>query len=241
MVSDSVQGKRPVLQNSSVLNNNADQLTISGQGLAAAKENEATESPRQKSGAEEAKEDNSVQTPPEKTRTPSGQELSERQRQQLQDLKRRDAQVKAHEQAHLSAAGNLAKGGASFDYETGSDGKRYAVGGEVNIDTSRVSDDPQANLNKAQQIRRAATAPADPSAQDRSVASEAARMEAQARVELSAQVREKQTQSATENTPQADFLSRQSSQTEKDIQDTYQTIQKASALEQPRSFVDFFI
>ncbi len=171
----------------------------------------------------------------------SGQELSEREQQQLQDLKRRDTQVKAHEQAHLSAAGNLAKGGASFDYETGPDGKRYAVGGEVNIDTSQVSDDPQANLKKAQQIRRAATAPVDPSAQDRSVASEASRMAAQARVELSTQTREKQTQYATEHTPEADFLSRQSSQTEKNIQDTYQKIQNASVLEQPRPLVDFFI
>ena len=31
--------------------------------------------------------------------------------------------------AHLSAAGAYAHGGASYEYELGPDGKRYAVGG----------------------------------------------------------------------------------------------------------------
>ncbi|MBF0266296.1 MAG: hypothetical protein HQL46_13610, partial [Gammaproteobacteria bacterium] len=56
-----------------------------------------------------------------------------------------------------------------------------AVGGEVNIDVSGVSGDPQATIQKAQQIRRAATAPAEPSSKDRQVAAEASRMEAEAR------------------------------------------------------------
>ncbi len=176
----------------------------------------------------------------------SNKKLSEQEQRQVQELKRRDAEVKAHEQAHLSAAGGLARGGASFDYKTGPDGKRYALGGEVNIDTSRASDDPQANMSKARQIRRAALAPADPSAQDHAVAAEASRMEAQAQAELSQQARQKQTQyrsenNRSENTPEADVLSQSTSRNEKSIQDSYQQIENASVLKQQQPLVDFFI
>lgn len=46
--------------------------------------------------------------------------------------------MRAHEQAHKTAAGGLAQGGATFEYQTGPDGKQYAVSGEVKIDTSPV-------------------------------------------------------------------------------------------------------
>ncbi|WP_198262635.1 putative metalloprotease CJM1_0395 family protein [sulfur-oxidizing endosymbiont of Gigantopelta aegis] len=167
-------------------------------------------------------------------------ELSESERLEVEKLRSRDTEVKAHEQAHLSAAGDLAQGGASFDYETGPDNKRYAVGGEVSIDTSAVAGDPQATLNKAQRIRRAASAPADPSSQDRSVAAQASRMEVQARVDISQQVRDTQAQYIDANTPESDFLSPQQDQNDKNIQNTYKRIQNASVLEQ-KSFIDFFI
>jgi hypothetical protein len=57
----------------------------------------------------------------------------------------------------------------------------YAVGGEVSIDTSPVKGDPQATIAKMEAIKRAALAPADPSGQDRSVASEASQEESKAR------------------------------------------------------------
>lgn len=167
--------------------------------------------------------------------------LSEAELLEVEQLKRRDAEVKAHEQAHTSAAGNLVQGGASFDYETGPDGKRYAVGGEVSIDTSTVAGDPQATLRKAQKIRRAASAPVDPSAQDRSVAAEASRIEARARAEITQQAREKQTEYIDENSPEIDFFAAQKDQNEKNIQDTYTKIQNASILQEQKSFVDFFI
>ncbi len=110
-------------------------------------------------------------------------ELPPEEQQKLQHLKSRDQEVKTHEQAHLSAAGSLALGGASFSFEKGSDGVNYAVGGEVNIDTSAVSGDPAATLRKAETIRRAALAPANPSAQDRSVANQASAMANKARAE----------------------------------------------------------
>jgi len=103
---------------------------------------------------------------------------------EIKKLAARDQEVRDHERAHMMAGGALVKRGASYQYTTGPDGKRYAVAGEVTIDSSVVSDNPQATITKMQQVRRAALAPAEPSAQDRSVATSASQKEAQARQEL---------------------------------------------------------
>jgi hypothetical protein len=116
--------------------------------------------------------------------------LTAEELQQVRDLQLRDRQVRAHEQAHLAAAGGLATGGASFDYQTGPDGKRYAVGGEVQVSTTMSAANPQANLQKAMQLQRAALAPADPSPQDRAVAMNAAAMAQKARTDILEKVQE---------------------------------------------------
>ena len=112
-------------------------------------------------------------------------QLSEEEKRHLQQLQQRDREVRAHEQAHMAAAGGLARGGASFSFVSGPDGRRYATGGEVSIDTSAVSGDPAASLQKASRISQAALAPAQPSSQDMRVASRAAQMAQEARVEIS--------------------------------------------------------
>ena len=104
----------------------------------------------------------------------------------IDKLKARDRQVRQHEQAHLAASGGLAVSGASYTYERGPDGQSYAVGGEVNIDTS-AGRTPEETLRKAQTIRAAALAPADPSGQDRAVAAQATQLAAEARAELAQQ------------------------------------------------------
>ncbi len=111
-------------------------------------------------------------------------ELSESDLKVLSELKQRDAEVRSHEAAHLAAAGGIATSGASFEYQQGPDGIQYAIGGEVNIDTSPVSGDPAATLRKADTIRRAALAPAQPSGPDMQVAASATAMAAQAQIEL---------------------------------------------------------
>lgn len=126
----------------------------------------------------------------------NGKTLTEDELKQLQQLQDRDREVRAHEAAHMAAAGGLATGGASFTYQKGPDGGNYAVGGEVNIDTSTVANDPEATLRKAETIRRAALAPAHPSSQDRKVAAAATQMQAQALADLSEQRRKQQTQAA---------------------------------------------
>lgn len=122
-----------------------------------------------------------------KTRTQDKQNLSEDQKNQVRELKTRDQEVKAHEAAHMAAGGSCVRGGASYSYQVGPDGKRYAVGGEVSIDASSASGDPQETIMKMQTVKRAALAPAEPSGQDRAVASQAGAIEAQARKELSQQ------------------------------------------------------
>lgn len=109
-------------------------------------------------------------------------ELTEDERREVDELTRRDREVRAHEAAHKAAAGSLARGGASFTYENGPDGRRYAVGGEVSMDASPVGDDPAATARKMERVRAAALAPADPSGQDRQIAATAANQARQARV-----------------------------------------------------------
>ena len=102
------------------------------------------------------------------------------------ELAARDREVRTHEQQHQSVGGQYA-GAASFSYQTGPDGVKYAVGGEVSIDISAVPNDPQATIDKMRTVKNAALAPAEPSAQDRSVASAANRMIMQAQSDLAAQ------------------------------------------------------
>lgn len=114
-------------------------------------------------------------------------ELSPEAQQQLTKLKTRDQEVRAHEAAHMAAGGSLVRGGASYTYQSGPDGKRYAVGGEVSLDASEVPDNPRATIAKAQRLRAAALAPAEPSGQDRAVAAQAASMASKAAMELAKQ------------------------------------------------------
>ncbi len=111
------------------------------------------------------------------------QERQQAERDQIQELSARDREVRAHEQAHAAVAGQYASS-PTYSFVRGPDGVSYAVGGEVQIDTSPIPGDPEATLRKAQQLSRAASAPAEPSSQDGRVAAQAAQMEQQARAEL---------------------------------------------------------
>jgi SprA-related family len=111
--------------------------------------------------------------------------LSEQEKAQVSELQKIDRQTRAHEQAHLGASGGLARGGASFSFAKGPDGRLYAVGGEVSIDTAPVPSDPGATIRKADTIRRAALAPSEPSSQDKAVAAQATKMANEARAEKS--------------------------------------------------------
>ncbi len=132
-----------------------------------------------------------------------GEPLTASDKLLLQKLRQIDISVRAHERAHLAAAGGIAVSGASFTTKRGPDGRTYAVGGEVRIDTSPEST-PEATAAKMQRIRAAALAPADPSPQDRSVASQASKVMVQAQMEI----RETRTDEAREDVEESRELNR---------------------------------
>ena len=53
--------------------------------------------------------------------------LSKEKLAELSLLRVTDQRVRAHEQAHMAAAGQYATGGPSFQYVTGPDNQRYAA------------------------------------------------------------------------------------------------------------------
>ncbi|WP_372743141.1 putative metalloprotease CJM1_0395 family protein [Neptunomonas sp.] len=99
------------------------------------------------------------------------------------ELAQRDREVKTHERIHASIGGAFASA-PQFSYQKGPDGQLYAVEGEVRIDTSAVSGDPRATLEKAQVIIRAALSVPEPSVQDKRVAAQARAMAIDASAEI---------------------------------------------------------
>jgi len=124
---------------------------------------------------------------------PNGEQYSEEEQKIIAELKARDQEVRTHEQAHIAAGGAHIRGGATYTTQTGPDGRQYAIGGEVSIDTSPVKDSPEATIAKMQAVKSAAMAPANPSGADRAVAAAASQIEAAARTEIAEKRREEQT------------------------------------------------
>ncbi len=113
-------------------------------------------------------------------------ELSPEEQEQVDQLRARDVEVRRHEEAHARVGGEYA-GQPSYTYQTGPDGKRYAIGGEVPIDVAPIPDDPEATIDKMLVVKAAALAPAEPSDADRRVAALADAQRLQAQSELYAQ------------------------------------------------------
>lgn len=110
---------------------------------------------------------------------------AEQETAQIAQLKQRDAEVRSHEQAHASLGGQHAAA-PQYEYINGPDGRRYAVEGEVSIDVSEATS-PKETIDKMQQVKAAALAPAEPSTQDLRVASQASQKTIEARNEIAAQ------------------------------------------------------
>lgn len=182
----------------------------------AGREEEPSSSDQQSSSEQEsAAEQQSAQS--EQT-----EQQAQAEQQELRELQARDQEVRTHEQAHAMVGGRYA-GTPSYEYQQGPDGRRYAVGGEVQIDLAPIAGDPPATIQKMQQVKAAALAPAEPSSADRSIAAEATNRLLQAQAELiaekSQQIRaasspaiaadsaaaqaEQSTEQATENTASA--------------------------------------
>jgi len=104
---------------------------------------------------------------------------------QIAELESIQREVVAHEAAHQAAGGKFT-GAASYGYTKGPDGKRYITSGEVPIRVP-ATDDPKEALRNAEQVIRAAMAPAKPSGQDIAVATSAAQIAADARIKIAAE------------------------------------------------------
>ncbi len=114
----------------------------------------------------------------------SEQELSSEEKQELAELKQRDSQVRTQDMARMAAAGGAA-GGLTVEYETGPDGRRYAVAADVQLDTSPAAT-PERSLAKARSIRAAALSAGGDSSSDAAAAAAANAMEAKAQAEIAA-------------------------------------------------------
>ncbi|WP_163574702.1 putative metalloprotease CJM1_0395 family protein [Halomonas faecis] len=134
--------------------------------------------------AEEARHGNVSQG--EAIEKPNGETLSEAELRELERLKQTDQEIRRHEMAH-QVAGGAYTGTATYEFERGPDGQRYAVAGEVPIDYGPVRGDPRATIDKMQQVISAALAPADPSPKDRQVAATARQYLLTAQLELAQQ------------------------------------------------------
>lgn len=121
----------------------------------------------------------------EASQSPDG--LSNEEKAQIKAMAARDAEVRAHEQAHKAVGGALT-GSITYTTEKGPDGKDYAIGGHVPIDVS-PGRSPEETVQKAARIQAAALAPADPSPADKSVAAKAAQMASDARIAAADQAR----------------------------------------------------
>ena len=116
-------------------------------------------------------------------------ELTEREQAAVEELQARDQEVRRREQAHAARGGSFAST-PQYKYETGPDGRRYAVDGSVSIDVAEVDGDVKATLRKMETVVGAASAAANPSPQDRAVARAARAVALEARAQLTAQALE---------------------------------------------------
>ena len=177
-------------RSSDALERREDSFTLSERGRAAAEleqpgavqNDNASPEQRQKDDLEsgnprDPKEES--ESDGEKPRAAGDASLDEADQSMLQELRSTDQKVRAHEQAHASAGGHNVR----YDYQTGPDGRQYAVGGTTDIEVYASSTDANGKLAQAAKMRAAALAPADPSAQDMNVAAKASRMEMDARRE----------------------------------------------------------
>ena len=142
-------------------------------------------------------------------------ELSADEQDLIKRLRARDAEVRRHEQAHAAVGGQYA-GSPSYTYQTGPDGRRYAIGGEVPIDVAPVRGDPEATIRKMEIVKAAALAPAEPSGADRRIAALADSQRMQAMADLN-RVRAAEARGDSDEAPALTSLLPAISNTEPDV------------------------
>ncbi len=187
VASDKERGRTPAqnsenidftsLKEKAELANNA----VSEQNKEQGSEQQQSQSTKQESSQENSQEGNTETVQDASNNDNSREEFQ--QRRKISELKSRDQEVRSHELAHASVGGAFT-GSPQYSFETGPDGKKYAVEGSVSVDLSSIPGDPRATIAKMQKVHAAALAPANPSVQDTRVAANAAQIILQAQSEL---------------------------------------------------------
>ncbi len=124
--------------------------------------------------------------------------LTPQEQAQLRELQARDQEIRQRELARQVVGGQYT-GQPNLSFERGPDGQRYAVSGDVPIDSAPVPDDAQATIEKMRVVRVAALASANPSPEDVRLALSAM----QAMQEAQAQVRAERQQELSQSLEQA--------------------------------------
>jgi len=88
--------------------------------------------------------------------------------------------IRSHERAHASLATTIAP--ISYNYQQGPDGKMYAVGGHVKLDTS-IPNDPKDAAAKMDKISKSASVNHDMSGADANIAMSANLMKMRLKLE----------------------------------------------------------
>ncbi len=159
----------------------------------------------------------------------SNDELTEEEQKLVDELEQTDREVRSHEQAHKTIGGPYA-GAISYETTTGPDGKEYAVSGEVQIDASPISGNPEATIRKLDIVIRAALAPAEPSSQDFAVARAAQAARQIAQQELAQQREAENAEARAENAgEQAEGLSEEQKSQLTQLLESIDAIQAANA------------
>lgn len=105
---------------------------------------------------------------------PSRRQMTQEEAQQVAALKERDREVRQHEMTHAAILGKDAIGAPHYSYQSGPDGKAYAVGGYVKVDMGSTGSASE-NTAKSLRIRRAAASVDGMSSSDMAVALSAAK------------------------------------------------------------------
>jgi len=87
----------------------------------------------------------------------------------VEKFRSKDAEIRTHEQIHASIGHTTTP--ISYSYQQGPDGKMYAIGGSVRLDTS-IPDDPKAAAFKLDILQKAASGPVYMSGADGAIASQ---------------------------------------------------------------------
>jgi len=114
---------------------------------------------------------NSTQNKQDRFEVSSAYEVDENDYQRvLNKFKSTDSNVRAHEQTHASTTNTTTP--IQYNYQMGPDGKLYAVGGSVRVDTS-IPDDPKEASYKLDKLKKSATSVDEMSAADSAISIQA--------------------------------------------------------------------